>query len=68
MRNNIDRDIDNPDNYKFDIFYYNPKDKRIIVPKQNRLRGWTLNFGNLYSYLLLAIIISAILLSVYFEL
>ena len=55
-------EIDNPDNYKFYVFYFNSKDKRIIVPKQNRLRGWTLNFGNLYSYLLLAIIFLAILL------
>jgi len=65
MKNNIDRDIDNPDNYILYIFYYNPKDNRIIVPKQNRIRGWTLNFGNKYSYLLMAILILAILFSTF---
>jgi len=49
---NIENDINNPNNYKFHIFYYNPKDKRIIVPKQDRFRGWTLNFGSKYAYII----------------
>lgn len=53
----MDRDIDNPDNYKFGILYFNPKDKRIIVPKYDRYRGWTLNFGNKYAYLLAILIV-----------
>ncbi len=53
----MDRDIDNPDNYKFGILYFNPKDKRIIVPKIDRYRGWTLNFGNKYAYLLAFLIV-----------
>jgi len=61
MRNDIDREIDNPENYKFNIFYYNPKDKRIIVPKQNRYRGWTVNFGNFYTYLIIVTVFLAIL-------
>jgi uncharacterized membrane protein len=36
MINDIDRDVDNPKNYKLYVFYYNPKDKRVIVPKQHR--------------------------------
>ncbi len=56
----MDPEIDNPENYKFYIFYYNPKDKRLIVPKQDKYRGWTLNFGNFYTYLIIATIIFAI--------
>lgn len=48
-----DRMIDDPVNYKAGIFYYNPKDRRIIVPKRLRGMGWTLNFGSLYTYLLI---------------
>jgi uncharacterized membrane protein len=33
------------------IFYFNGKDPRIIVPKLYPMLGWTLNFGNIYSYL-----------------
>jgi len=40
----------NPNNWK-GIFYVNPKDPRILVPKLNPLLGWTLNFGNVYAYL-----------------
>jgi len=58
---NLDRDIDNPENYKFHIFYYNPKDKRIIVPKQDKNRGWTLNFGNRFTYIILLAICLAII-------
>ncbi len=47
----------NPANWK-GIFYVNSSDPRIIVPKQNPLFGWTLNFGNKYAYLgLIAIIL-----------
>jgi uncharacterized membrane protein len=67
MENNFDRDIANPDNYKLSIFYCNPNDSRIIVPKQNKYLGWTLNFGHSTSYLLLAgIVITAVFCSLYF--
>lgn len=42
-----------PENYKWGIFYFNSKDPRILVPKRNRLMGWTLNFANPYSYFIL---------------
>ncbi len=48
-----DRMIDDPVNYKWGIFYFNPKDRRIVVPKRSRVMGWTLNFANIYTYLLL---------------
>lgn len=50
----------NPDNWK-GIFYVNKKDPRIIVPKFYASMGWTLNFGNIYSYLGLIAIIAIIL-------
>jgi CubicO group peptidase (beta-lactamase class C family) len=46
----------NPNNWK-GIFYVNPKDSRIIVPKINPKFGWTLNFGHIYSYVGIAAII-----------
>jgi len=49
----FDRMRNDPENYKWGIFYFNPKDPRILVPKRNRLMGWTLNFANPYSYLIL---------------
>ncbi|PLX04615.1 MAG: hypothetical protein C0595_02580 [Marinilabiliales bacterium] len=46
----------NPDNWKW-IFYVNRKDPRIIVPKMNPSFGWTLNFGHVYAYLGIGLII-----------
>ena len=48
-----------PANWKFGIFYYNPKDKRIFPPKRIGW-GWTVNFANPYSILVLVAIIVAI--------
>jgi uncharacterized membrane protein len=42
-----------PDNYKWGIFYFNPQDSRVILPKRNPYMGLTLNFANPYSYLIL---------------
>ncbi len=36
----------------FLIFYWNPKDKRILVPKRYGV-GWTVNFANPFSILVL---------------
>lgn len=46
-------------------FYYNPSDSRIMVPKKYKLMGWTVNFGNPYSYVLIAVIIAIIIGSRY---
>ncbi len=41
----------------FLIFYWNPKDKRVFVPKRYGF-GWTINFGNPWSVLsLIAIMV-----------
>ena len=43
----------NPEYYKWGIFYYNPKDSRVILPKVNRMLGWTFNFGNPITYVII---------------
>jgi uncharacterized membrane protein len=46
----------NPNNWK-GIFYYNPKDPRLIVRKINPSLGWSLNFASPYSSITLISII-----------
>lgn len=57
-QNELDRMRNNPDNYKWGIFYFNSKDTRFILPKRNQWMGWTLNFANPYSYLIILGIIA----------
>ena len=52
----------NPEYYKWGIFYFNPKDNRVILPKMNAALGWTLNFGSPITYL---IIIAFVLLLIF---
>lgn len=49
----LDRMRNDPENYKWGIFYFNSKDPRMLVPKRNRIMGWTMNFASPYSYLIL---------------
>ena len=52
-----------PGNYRWGIFYFNPRDSRAILPKRNAWMGWTLNFARPLSYMiLLGIILVAVLL------
>lgn len=51
-----DRKINDPTNYKWGIFYFNPDDQRIMVPKRSKSMGWTLNFARMYSYIILILI------------
>lgn len=53
-----------PKNWKFGIFYFNKRDKRIVLPKRLKLLGWTINFANPVSYLIL---LAAIMLLVLIE-
>lgn len=58
----------NPKNWKWGCIYYNIEDKRIFPPKKNKYLGWTVNFANPLSILVLIIItISVILISSYFK-
>ena len=49
--------------YKWGIFYYNPKDRRIFVPKRNQWMGWTMNFAKPCSYfIIMSIVVFAIIM------
>ena len=61
---NYDLMSKDPDNWK-GIFYFNPKDPRMIVPKMNPNMGMTLNFGSIYTYLGLIAIILIIIAAQY---
>ena len=53
-----------PENYKWGIFYFNPDDLRAIVHKRNKWMGWTLNFAQPLSWvILLGIVAFAVLIS-----
>ncbi len=60
-----DRMIKDPANYKWGLFYFNRKDGRVMVPKYWKSTGWTLNFGNLNSYLLIFGILLVLLIFKY---
>ncbi|HRI61286.1 MAG TPA: DUF5808 domain-containing protein [Saprospiraceae bacterium] len=53
---------DDPSNWRWGIFYYNKKDKRIFPPKRIQSLGWTVNFANPYSYLGFLVLFILILL------
>jgi len=55
----------NPENYKWGIFYYNPQDSRVILPKRYKWMGWTLNFANPYTYMIILGIIGCVILIEY---
>jgi uncharacterized membrane protein len=56
-----------PNNWKWDSFYFNPEDKRLFPPKRIPWMGWTINFANSKSifafFIILAITIAIIVLS-----
>jgi uncharacterized membrane protein len=43
----------NPENYKWGIFYFNPEDPRVIVPRNIQWMGWTLNFARPAAWLII---------------
>jgi uncharacterized membrane protein len=51
-----------PDNWKFGIFYFNKEDKRIFPPKRRAQFGWTVNFANPLSVLAIVVIITIAIL------
>jgi uncharacterized membrane protein len=53
---------DDPANWKWSVFYYNKKDRRIFPPKRISWSGWTINFANPYSILVFAAIAIIIVL------
>ena len=63
-KENLDTMSKNPSNWK-GIFYFNRKDPRLIVPKQDPSLGWTLNFANTYTYLLAISVVLIIIFTKY---
>jgi uncharacterized membrane protein len=53
-------------NWKLGLFYYNPGDKRIFVPKRYGI-GWTLNFGNIISFVIMGLFLGVVIWFVLFE-
>lgn len=48
--------MDNLKNYKFGVFYYNPSDPRLLVPKtRSSIHGYTLNFAKPISSVILGL-------------
>lgn len=47
--------------YLLKVFYFNPADKRIFVPKLYGI-GWTINIANMYSYIAIVIVITAVVI------
>jgi uncharacterized membrane protein len=65
-KESFDQWHDDPSNWRWGIFYYNKKDKRLLSPKRLRSFGWTVNFANPYSFLtLLGIIILILAIVIY---
>lgn len=50
-----------PANWKWGVFYYNKKDKRLLPPKRIPAMGWTVNFANPLSILLLIITVLVVI-------
>lgn len=51
-----------PKNWRLGIFYYNKDDKRILPPKRFPILGWTVNFANPYSWVLVFGLITGVIL------
>lgn len=52
---------EDPENWKWGVFYFNKKDLWYIVPKRNQMLGWTFNFAHqtahIATFLMFALII-----------
>ena len=56
----------NSDYWKWGIFYFNPDDPRIIVPKRLEWLGWTLNFAQPISLIIIGgVFLISILIAVF---
>jgi uncharacterized membrane protein len=59
---------DDPANWRMGVFYYNKKDKRIFPPKRIQGLGWTINFANPVSIVvILGIIGLIVVVSLFFK-
>jgi len=51
--------------WRYFLFYYDPADPRILVPKQTPIFGWTLNAAHTVSKIILLLIAALIVFAVY---
>jgi uncharacterized membrane protein len=51
-----------PNNWIWGIFYYNPEDMRLLPPKRIKELGWTVNFANPNSVFLVLVFIGILLI------
>ncbi|RZL46046.1 MAG: hypothetical protein EOO93_26415 [Pedobacter sp.] len=51
---------EDPENWKWGVFYFNKKDFRFIVPKRNPIMGWTFNFAHPIAFIILLLILGMI--------
>ncbi|OXA82483.1 hypothetical protein SAMN05444397_107205 [Flavobacterium aquidurense] len=49
-----------PNNWIWGIFYYNPEDSRLFPPKKIKQLGWTINFANPNSVFLVIVLIAIV--------
>lgn len=52
------------ENYKWAVFYYDPKDKRLFVPQLYGNGGWTLNYGNYWAIVITLTVIVIMILGI----
>ncbi|MNR46683.1 hypothetical protein D3C85_1656860 [compost metagenome] len=57
-RENQDKWQNDPDNWIWGFFYYNPEDSRLFPPKRIKQLGWTLNFANPNAVFLVIVLIA----------
>ena len=60
LGDDFDPQVDNPENYKLHIFYFNKKDPRVMVPKRYGF-GWTINFARPYVWFCIGIIVAIVI-------
>lgn len=53
-------DDKNKNHWKLGIFYFNPNNKSIFVPKRLGL-GWTINFAHPFSWIIIFIILGFVI-------
>ena len=51
--------------WRYILFYYDPADPRILVPKQIPVFGWTLNATHTVSKIILLVIAAIIVFAIY---
>ena len=57
---------EDPNNWVWGMFYFNPEDKRLVPPKRIKWMGWTVNFASPKSIVFMFALIGAALAMGYF--